>query len=433
MNFHSFLESIGLVPPLSIAPGKWMRCRTVDKPRKKNGSFKLADDGRVGFAINYATMAETAMWRPESLPGKPEPYDFSASAARLEQQRQEYQLATNGAREYYDKAAPLKGGHPYLEKKGLTMMGCRGLRVDTTGRMIIPMTRNGWLMSVQTILPDGEKRFYAGAPVKGTHYRIERPNSVITILCEGLATGLTLFAAVQNATVIVAFTSGNMEAMARDLDWHGLCVVAADNDETTERKIGHNPGLVAATKAANVIGCGLAIPYCKGEGNDWNDYFQEKLEESRAKAGDAIYRKSEAALHIEALQSVSIEIMKCLSSAKKHYIVPIEYKPPVAVTPWRYVIEHKTTGLLLARVDGKDAWTDNTLEAHHFDDESAKQAMEELGPTATKSAHWRCFSNAVRRSCAGRGLPFRRSQERSSAYARWCFPPRRGLCISRCP
>lgn len=273
-QFERFLVSLGL-QPREIVPGKWVRCPTETHPRKRNGSYKLADDGQVGWAIDFAAHAEPIMWRADNDEGRVPRVDRGEIARRKAEAERERQRATNAAREHYMRCAPVRGGHEYLESKGLSMVGCHGLKVDTaTEALVVPMLVGASVSSLQMIRPDGSKRFWPGARTKGAVYRIERQGAPLTILCEGLATGLTLYGAVPTARVIVAFSSGNL-LPAIDSMGPGLCVVAADNDHGTEERRGTNPGVIAAQAAAEALGCGVAVPECQG--SDWNDYAAERL------------------------------------------------------------------------------------------------------------------------------------------------------------
>ena len=130
------------------------------------------------------------------------------------------------------------------------------------------------LISVQTIAPDGAKRFWPGAPVKSGSFQIRRDRSTVTVLCEGLATGLAVFQAVRNASVIVAFDAGNLLRVTEYSKPRGSGIFAADNDHKTKVKRGVNPGVERATNAAELIGAGVAWP--EGiEATDWADCLRE--------------------------------------------------------------------------------------------------------------------------------------------------------------
>lgn len=271
-SFERFLESLGL-HPREIIPGRWMRCPTENHPRKRNGSFKLAEDGQIGWAMDFAIHTEPVIWRPERYDAPN--VDRRALTRRRIKERRALIMAIHSARAFYESCELLRKSHPYLEAKGLSMEGCFGLKRDPkSGALVVPMLIEGELASVQAIAADGDKRFWPGARTKGAQYRIDRPHAPLTVLCEGLATGLTLFSAVPTARVVVAFNAGNLAPVASTIG-HGLHVVAADNDHATARRIGVNPGVKAATEAADVLGCGVAVPECSG--TDWNDYFGERL------------------------------------------------------------------------------------------------------------------------------------------------------------
>jgi phage/plasmid primase-like uncharacterized protein len=81
--------------------------------------------------------------------------------------------------------------------------------------------------------------------------------------------------------VIVAWNAGNLAKL--DMALQGLAVIAADNDHGTEERTGTNPGIEAARKAADSLGCGVAWP--DGiTGTDWSDYRNELVEERRSAA-----------------------------------------------------------------------------------------------------------------------------------------------------
>lgn len=275
-TFQQFVEANGIIVPDTFTPGRWIRCRTTNHPRKKNGSIKLADDGQVGWCQDYAVHTEPLMWRAGDDAVAAAPISRAEIERRQAERRAALLQATHEARAYYATCTPLLDGHPYLTHKLLGMEGCLGLRVDAAGWLVIPMLYNGKILSLQRISPEGEKKFHAGATTKYAYYAIERPRAAITVLVEGFATGLTLFQAIPNSRVIVAFNAGNLSLVAERMDRTGMGVVCADNDHETEKRIGRNPGLDAARAAADLLGVGVAFPVC--EGTDWNDYATEQME-----------------------------------------------------------------------------------------------------------------------------------------------------------
>lgn len=272
-DFASFLHAIGLLPKDVVPDGRWHRCPTADKPRAKNGSFKLAVDGLIGWAMDFAVHTEPLTWRPDKEYVAPR-IDGAAIARKRAAERKALLEATRAAQKFYLECRPLRGGHPYLVDHGLTMTGCFGLKLDREGWLVIPVLLDGALISVQRISPAGEKRFWYGASVKGGSYPIERAGASLTVLCEGFATGAAIFAAAPLTRVVVCFNAGNLGEVPQPR--RGMVVVAADNDHATEKRIGRNPGLEAARAAADALGCGVAVPMGI-IGTDWSDYMRERL------------------------------------------------------------------------------------------------------------------------------------------------------------
>jgi putative DNA primase/helicase len=269
VRFEQALIAAGLIPHEIAADGRWRRCKTVDKPRKRNGAYKLAIGGDVGFWRNWALDDGPQVWRDDAV----RPVDTARLARQLEaarkRERDQRIAAMRGARAFWGDCKPLTRVHPYLERKRLSSLGCAGLRIHRD-LLVVPVWHGQWVVSVQTITPDGEKRFWPGAPVKAGAYVMERPGAALTAICEGLATGLAVFQSVRQARVVVAFDAGNLLPVVERLRLSGSVVICADNDHRTQERIGVNPGVEKATAAANSIGCGVAYP--SGiYGSDWAD------------------------------------------------------------------------------------------------------------------------------------------------------------------
>ena len=272
MNFSEFVRSAGLIPGDVFADGRWYRCATESHPRKKNGSYKLLESGTLGFCQDHAIHASPLTWKAER---DVRPFVDRASIKRKREDTQKALVqATKAARKFYFECALLVGGHPYLDSHSLSMFGCAGLKIDPDGWLVVPVMLERDIISVQRISPEGEKRFWSGASVKGGSYAIDRKGASITVLCEGLATGLAIFSAVSLCRVVVAFDSGNLGRVA--VTKRGLVCVACDNDHQTALRIGKNPGVEAAAAAAKALGCGIAIP--EGfQGSDWCDWRNERV------------------------------------------------------------------------------------------------------------------------------------------------------------
>lgn len=319
MTFPDFLQSLGIIPPRDITPGKWHRTATVTHPKKKNANVKLCEDGTHGFAIDFSSMTESALWTSHGLEniGRERTAEENAELSRkLAAKRAEERAGIARANALYGTArALMRGEHEYIQRKNLDMCGAHGLRVDDKGWLLVRMMRDGKIISVQRISPEGEKKFMYGCPTKWTQYRICRPGSVVTVLVEGLATGITVFQAMGNADVIVCFSAANLVAVAEREEWEGMVAVAGDNDHWTQEIYGKNPGADAAKKAADIIGCGYALPTC--EGTDFNDMFSERLTALQKADESSNYPAHPAKLRQSALAPIRGEIMKAMRLVKK--------------------------------------------------------------------------------------------------------------------
>ena len=272
MSFRQAMEAAGLIPGDIVPDGRWRRCRTQDKSAShRNGGYILYPDGR-GYFRNWATDSDLNKWESGSI--RVAPQIDPAVAERQRAAEREYRIkAMHAARSRWSDSAPMRGLHPYLERKGLSAAGCAGLRV-WRDLLVVPVFYGTSLTSIQTINEAGENRFWPGAPVKAGAYIVRRPNAAVTAICEGVATGLAVYQCMRHASVIVAFDAGNLLPVIEQLKPTGNVVICADNDHETQERRGVNPGVEKANNAAELIGAGVAYP--KGiKGTDWADALAE--------------------------------------------------------------------------------------------------------------------------------------------------------------
>lgn len=271
MSFEQALIASGLRPRAIVADGRWRRCATDDKPRRRNGAYVLHPDGR-GYWRNWATDFELNRWVSDGVIPATK-IDPEVTRQRREAERTERIAAIQCARARWNQSEPMRGLHPYLERKGLNAAGCAGLRV-WRDLLVVPVYFGASITSIQTIKEDGEKRFWPGAPVKAGAFVMRRPQAAVTAVCEGLATGLAVYQSLRHASVIVAFDAGNLTPVVDRLRPTGNVVICADNDKATQARLGINPGIQKAENAAELIGAGVAYP--KGiDGTDWADALAE--------------------------------------------------------------------------------------------------------------------------------------------------------------
>ena len=271
VTFEQAMRLSGLLPRAIIPDGKWKRCPTEDHPNKRNGAYILHADGR-GYWRNWAIDDGVNSWSDDKTT-QARPIDLERIQAQRQRERDYRIQAIKSARAFWNSSNPLSLHHPYLADKGLSPVGCRGLRVND-GLLVVPVMLGNSLISVQTIAPDSQKRFWPGAPVKSGSFFLARERSVVTIFVEGLATGLAVYQSIRSASVVVCFDAGNLAPVTQYLKPKGSVVFAADNDHRTKVLRGTNPGIEKATNAAELIGAGVAWP-TGIEGTDWCDLLKE--------------------------------------------------------------------------------------------------------------------------------------------------------------
>ncbi len=289
---------------------------TGDRGTTRNGEYCIyCDDRPGGWAKSWSAKhgVEYAVWtyyQPGESPWSDEEKReyvkrMEAQRAAVARQKElERAKASAEAARKWEAATEPRPGHPYLKKKGLS--GTHGAR-QLGNLLVLPIQNvSGSLMNIQTIAPDGEKRFHPGAPKAGGFFVIpgqspgpdektgQGPESTEELglaepgrspgpyenpsggdrevfLCEGFATGATVHEAT-GRTVVVAWDCGNLPKVAELLRsrYPGRLVLAADNDHRTPG----NPGLAAAFELAERFGIPFASPVFEADeaGSDWNDY-----------------------------------------------------------------------------------------------------------------------------------------------------------------
>lgn len=259
------MRSVGLGPLKDIdlvADGGIHRYRVVgDKSGSANGWYVLHDQPILAGAFGSWKTGESHNWREvrDKPPTRQEREQLrqamqATQAARVVELAAVQEQAREKATRLWQRARPATNAHPYLERKRIAAIGIRRLR----DMLLIPARDSaGTLHTLQFIGPDGSKRFLSGGRIAACYYAMGRPAGAL-LLCEGYATGATLYQATGQA-VAVAFNCGNLPAVARALrvKFPALrIVVCADNDARTPG----NPGATRAQEAARAVGGLVAVP-----------------------------------------------------------------------------------------------------------------------------------------------------------------------------
>jgi putative DNA primase/helicase len=265
--FQGAIAAAGLGSPEIIADGVLHRFRCDgDKPGSFNGWYVLHLDGtpagkfgswRTGFERTWCATNPDTLSSEERARLRAQ--NEQRRRQRLAEQQQRYTQAAARARRLWASAAPADPRHRYLVKKAIAPHGARQLG-DT---LLIPVIVDGQLASLQHIAPDGSKRFLPGGRIQAGYALIPgQTRREELLICEGFATGATLHEHLR-AAVYVAFTAGNLTAVARAvrrLHPQAKIIIAGDDDQWTPR----NPGATAARDAALAINAKVLLPDFSG-------------------------------------------------------------------------------------------------------------------------------------------------------------------------
>lgn len=260
-QFKTAMLQAGLTPPTEIIDdGKLHRFNTTGKPRDESGWYVLHTDGiaagvfgdwREGFSQTWCSNSDKAMTDSERQAHRERIKAMQAQREADLAQRQ--QQAGQDAAQRWALASSCTQ-HAYLTRKGIKP---HGVKIEGNNLLIPMRSTDGKLHSVQTIATDGSKLFMPGGRVKGCYFSIGKPDGGI-VVCEGFATGASIFEATGSA-VAIAFNAGNVLDVAAALreKYPALKItIAADDDHLTPS----NPGLTKGRAAALAVNGYLATP-----------------------------------------------------------------------------------------------------------------------------------------------------------------------------
>jgi putative DNA primase/helicase len=281
MNLREAIIGAGMTPPRHIPEGRFVRFPGAGKGGGNTAGWcRLITPTLAVFGDWSTGLTET--WRDA------EHIDTAESRRLLEQANQrERQYREAQRRRQNDVGREVermireakRDTHPYLVAKGFP--GTSGLVHE--GRLLLPIRAvedYKRVISAQLIDANGEKRFIPGGRVRGGVFRIGPAKPAHTLLCEGFATGQSLYCAagrLPGATaVVVCFSANNLELVAQHFPGALVC---ADNDAS-----------VTGERSAQATGLPYVMPPTTGE--DFNDLHQraglqrviEVLRQTRSKA-----------------------------------------------------------------------------------------------------------------------------------------------------
>ena len=160
----------------------------------------------------------------------------------------------------WDSAIPATRNNEYIKRKKIKPYGTK----QQNENLLIPIyNKDRVICGLQTITPEGEKKFEYESKVDGNYLVInEESENTVIYIAESFGTSASI-AEATNATVVCAFSAGNLPAVAKNIraQCQNVIVIAADNDEA---------GIKFAEKAALACDGFVSLPPAK---SDFNDAF----------------------------------------------------------------------------------------------------------------------------------------------------------------
>ncbi|MCE3232799.1 MAG: inner rane protein [Rickettsiaceae bacterium] len=264
-QFHSVMLERGLACQQPIAAdGKLHRFHVEgDTAGGENGWYVLHNQPKPAGAFGCWKRGISENWRGFSIEKfSPEEHiqierQLQAAKALRDAEQAKLQAATKQkAQRIWDAAIAANTLHAYLLKKKVAAYGIRQSR----NNLVIPLyDAKGEIHTLQFISPEGKKSFLPGGAKKHHFFMIGNMDACQRIyLCEGYATGATIYEAIQEP-VVIAFDASNLLFVAENLKQtypHAQIIICADNDQWSNE----NTGVEKAQEAARVIQTLICIP-----------------------------------------------------------------------------------------------------------------------------------------------------------------------------
>lgn len=344
-----------------------------DKAGATSGAYAGHLEGFTpgGYIQNYKT-GERINWKADGRTPEvsaEERARLAAEAAGRKQRRDmehqaKYEATASAAAVLWGDAPAATTDNPYCKEKGINDPGALGLRVVPqvvseaaaahgiqiaktakeakamreadpqarvfkAGDLLIPgYDDQGKLWTLQSVNPSFKSLMKGGRKaglftVAGTNPQGRALAEIVgdgpVMVAEGYATADTV-ASLSGQPVVVAFDSGNLDAVAGTLRGHfpdSLMLIAADNDHRAHLTMGRNGqplpnvGLEKAKDVAEKYGAGVAAPTFQAEekASDWNDLRAERGEDAaRKELGQQMaVAKRDAAVAAERLVTLARE------------------------------------------------------------------------------------------------------------------------------
>lgn len=290
------MGAAGLAPASSSdikeTGAKWRAYQlSGDKRGKKKGSYRLDLTGQfpIGFFMDFRQGNKATTWTPRAVKKLTDDERRAFSKARAEERkkteaiiRRRQDIAAKWSRFIWQRSKK-NSPHPYLDKKGFSSTGTK----VWGKRLVIPIYKDGAIVNLQFIAPDGFKRPMKWGEITGCYGSVNKGKDFSLIyVAEGYATARSVHEASERPCVF-GLNAGNLKPVVgrlRDKYPHARIVVAADNDQWTMiAGVARNPGREAASEAAASYDCQVVWPEFPADDQkrrtDFNDlHLSEGLE-----------------------------------------------------------------------------------------------------------------------------------------------------------
>ncbi|MBR1486920.1 MAG: AAA family ATPase, partial [Synergistaceae bacterium] len=304
------MRELGLYPLKDtnlILDGKLHRYTVEgDKATTKNGAYCIHTDGYpAGYLQSWKTGVQTNWKFDISNFSEEQKKYFSSKEFQLqvknaekerikreEEQRIRQINASKIAKSTFEKLEPAPHEYPYLQKKKIAPYNFRFDKIKNA--LAVPLHNiNGEFQSLQWIFPNGDKKFFQDAPIKGAFWSIaldtlKGNNKDIILLGEGVATMAKVYE-LSGYPCVAAMNCGNLYDIAVALKNKFLqanIIIMADDDKERELESGKNPGRDAAQEVVQKnLAKAFLLPQFKDpkDGTDWDDFAIKYGDESVAR------------------------------------------------------------------------------------------------------------------------------------------------------
>lgn len=273
-QLQNAIEASGLAPkrPVRcILDGKIHRFAVAgDENTEKAGWYVAFGDNMPAGIFGSWRGSMEEKWRGDTgriyTPEETAAYEarlVELQAIRDAERKKRYEQIASAVQKIIAGAPQASPDNAYLARK---RVGVYSIYQTGDGRLIVPVIKDGAVVSAQYIENDGAKQYHGGGEVKGGYFPIgPLPPQGPLYIAEGYATAASIYEAT-GCTTIAALSAGNIMPVAQWLREKLGAVqditIVGDNDDT-------NTGQKAAKEAGTAIGARVIIPPDLGDANDY--------------------------------------------------------------------------------------------------------------------------------------------------------------------